>query len=176
MWRHEERGRTAARETRGLRLSCNGKNDLFQIHLSGFDNRPEVLYPAMPHNSIQNCGKEPENSKRILKKTTSAKFADVVLIAIIKTEDGLLSLLIAHFGKALAAVHGTVRLGLERNLRLAAAGCANSGEILAGAAGGVLASIPAGLAALRLVLEAALCIELLLTGGEHELLAALFAH
>jgi hypothetical protein len=102
--------------------------------------------------------------------------ADVSLIAIIKTEDGLLSLLIAHFGKALAAVDRTVRLGLERNLRLAAAGSANSGEILAGTAGSVLASIPAGLAALGLILEAALCVELLFTGGEHELLAALFAH
>ena len=95
---------------------------------------------------------------------------------IIKTEDGLLSLLIAHLGEALAAVHRTVRLGLEGNLGLAAASSANSSEILAGAAGGVLASITAGLAALRLVLEAALSVELLLTGGEHELLAALFAH
>jgi hypothetical protein len=97
-------------------------------------------------------------------------------IAFIKTEDGLLSLLIAHLGKALAAVDRTVGLGLEGNASLAAAGSAHSGEILAGAAGGVLASITAGLAALGLVLEAALCIELLLTGGEHELLAALLAH
>jgi len=88
----------------------------------------------------------------------------------------LLSLLIAHLGEALAAINGTVRLGLEGNLRLAAAGSANSGEVLAGAAGGVLASITAGLAALGLILEATLSVELLLTGGEHELLAALFAH
>ncbi len=45
-----------------------------------------------------------------------------------------------------------------------------------GAAGGVLASVAASLAALGLVLEAALRIELLLTGGEHELLAALLAN
>jgi len=87
-----------------------------------------------------------------------------------------LSLLLAHLGEALAAVHRAVRLGLEGNLGLAAAGSAHSGEILAGAASGVLAGVTAGLAALGLVLEAALCIELLLTGGEHELLAALFAH
>ena len=67
-------------------------------------------------------------------------------------------------------------IGLEGNLRLAAAGSANSGEVLAGAAGGVLASITAGLAALGLILEATLSVELLLTGGEHELLTALFAH
>ena len=59
---------------------------------------------------------------------------------------------------------------------LAAAGSAGSGEELPGAAGGVLASVAAGLAALGLVLEAALSIELLLTGGEHELLTALLAN
>ena len=40
----------------------------------------------------------------------------------------------------------------------------------------VLAGVTAGLAALGLVLEAALRIELLLTGGENELFAALFAY
>ena len=78
--------------------------------------------------------------------------------------------------KALAAEHGTVGLGLEGNLSLAAATCAGSGEELTGAAGSVLASITASLAALALVLYAPLCLELLLTGGEHELVAALFAH
>ena len=57
-----------------------------------------------------------------------------------------------------------------------AAGGADSGEILTGAAGRVLAGITAGLAPLGLVLEAALSVELLLTGGEHELLAALLAN
>ena len=88
----------------------------------------------------------------------------------------MLSLLIAHLSEALAAIHRAVRLGLEGNLGLATASGANSGEVLTGAAGGVLAGVTAGLAALGLVLEAALSIELLLTGGEHELLAALFAH
>ena len=84
--------------------------------------------------------------------------------------------LVAHLSEALAAEHGTVGLGLEGNLSLAAATCAGSGEELTGATGSVLASITASLAALGLVLEAALCVELLLTGGEHELVAALFAN
>ena len=82
----------------------------------------------------------------------------------------------AHLSEALAAEHGTVGLGLEGNLGLAAATGAGSGEELTGATGGVLASVTAGLAALGLVLEAALCVELLLTSGEHELVAALFAN
>ena len=82
----------------------------------------------------------------------------------------------AHLSEALAAVHRTVGLGLEGNLRLTAATSAGSSEELTGATGVVLAGITAGLAALGLVLEAALCVELLLTGGEHELIAALFAH
>ena len=86
----------------------------------------------------------------------------------------LLSVL--HLSEALAAVNGTIRLGLKGNLSLAAATSAGSGEELTGATGVVLTSIAAGLAALGLVLEAALCVELLLTSGEHELVAALFAH
>ena len=82
----------------------------------------------------------------------------------------------AHLSEALAAVYGTVGLGLEGNLCLAAATGASSGEELTGATGGVLASITASLAALGLILETTLCVELLLTGGEHELVAALFAN
>ena len=84
--------------------------------------------------------------------------------------------LLTHLGEALAAIDRTVALGLEGHTGLAAAGSAGSGEELPGAAGGVLASVAASLAALGLVLEAALSIELLLTSGEHELLATLFAH
>ena len=84
--------------------------------------------------------------------------------------------LLTHLGEALAAVDRTVGLGLERNLGLAAASCADCGEVLTGATSGVLASVAAGLAALGLVLEAALRVELLLTGSEHELFAALFAN
>ena len=82
----------------------------------------------------------------------------------------------AHLSEAVAAVHGTVGLGLEGNLSLAAATGAGSSEELTGATGSVLASITASLAALGLVLEAALCVEFLLTGGENEFVAALFAN
>ena len=81
-----------------------------------------------------------------------------------------------HLSEALAAENGTVGLGLEGNLGFAAAASAGSGEELTGATGSVLASIAAGLAALGLVLEATLSVECLLTGGENEFVAALFAH
>ena len=44
-------------------------------------------------------------------------------------------------GEALAAIDRTVGLGLKGNLGLAAAGSANSGEVLAGTAGSVLAGV-----------------------------------
>ena len=86
------------------------------------------------------------------------------------------SAVLAHLSEAVAAIHRTIGLGLEGNLGLAAAGSANSSEILTGTAGSVLAGVAAGFAALGLILEAALCIEFLLTGGENELLATLFAN
>ena len=82
----------------------------------------------------------------------------------------------AHLSEAFAAVYGTVGLGLEGNLCLATATGAGSGEELTGATGALLTSITACLAALGLILEAALCVELLLTGGENEFVAALFAN
>ena len=78
--------------------------------------------------------------------------------------------------EALAAVNRTIGLGLEGNLCLAAAGSTNSGEVLSGTAGSSLASVTAGLAALGLVLEAALCVEFLLTSSENEFVSALFAN
>ena len=110
-----------------------------------------------------------EKSKRAKKKRRPSASSSV-------NQNELTLLLFANLGEALTAVHGTVRLGLERNLRLTAAGGAHGGEILTGAAGGVLAGVTAGLAALGLVLETALSVKLLLTGGEHELLATLFAN
>jgi len=86
------------------------------------------------------------------------------------------SALAAHLGEALATIDRTVRLRLKGNLGLAATGGADSGEILAGTTSSGLAGIAAGLATLRLILEPALSIEFLLTGGEHELLATLFAN
>ena len=77
---------------------------------------------------------------------------------------------------ALAAEDGTVSLGLEGNLGFATATGADTGEQLTGTTGSILASITACLAALGLVLEAALCVEFLLTGGENEFVAALFAN
>jgi hypothetical protein len=82
----------------------------------------------------------------------------------------------AHLSEALAAEHRTVGLGLEGHLSLAAAASAGSSKELTGTASVVLPSVTAGLAALGLVLEAALGIECLLTGGENEFVAALFAN
>ena len=83
-----------------------------------------------------------------------------------------------HLSEALAAENGTIGLGLEGNLSLAAATCAGSGEELTGATGSaaVLTGVAAALAALGLVLEATLSVEGLLTGGENEFVAALFAN
>ena len=86
------------------------------------------------------------------------------------------SAVLTHLSEAGAAVHGTVALGLEGHLGLTTALGTDGGEVLTGTTGCVLASVAAGLAALGLVLEAALSVELLLTGGEHKLVAALFAH
>ena len=84
--------------------------------------------------------------------------------------------LLTHLGEALAAIDRTVLAGLEGTLaRLAAAG-ADSVEHLALTTGSVLAGIAAGLAALGLVLETTAGVELLLTGGPNELLAAILAY
>ena len=84
--------------------------------------------------------------------------------------------LATHLSEAIAAVHGTIGLGLEGNLGLTAAAGTGSGEELTGTTGAVLASVTAGLAALGIVLEATNCLEFLFTGGENEFLAALFAN
>ena len=83
---------------------------------------------------------------------------------------------LSHLGEAVAAVNRTIALGLEGHAGLAAASCAGSGEVLTGTTGSVLAGVAAGLAALGFVLEASLGIELLLTGGEHELRATFLAN
>ena len=83
---------------------------------------------------------------------------------------------LAHLSEALAAVNGAIGLGLEGNLGIAAASSTGSGEVLTRTAGSSLAGVTAALAALGLVLEAALSVELLLAGGENEFVAALFAH
>ena len=83
---------------------------------------------------------------------------------------------LTHLSETSAAENGTVGLGLEGNLCLATATCASSSEELTGSTGVSLTGITAGLAALGLVLEATLCVEFLLTGGENEFVAALFAN
>jgi hypothetical protein len=83
-----------------------------------------------------------------------------------------LVLLFSDARKAITAINRSVGFGLEGNLGFSAASSANSRKIFSRSSGGILAVIAAGFAALRLVLEAALSIELLLSGGEYELLAA----
>ena len=81
-----------------------------------------------------------------------------------------------HLSEALAAVDRTVLARLEGNLASLAAAGADSVKHLALTAGSVLAGITAGLAALGLVLETTAGVELLLTGGPNELLAAILAY
>ena len=81
-----------------------------------------------------------------------------------------------HASEAIAAVNGTVGLGLKRNLCFAAAVGAGCSEELSGATGSVLAGIAAGLAALGLILEAAFCVEFLFTSGENEFSTTFFAN
>ena len=80
------------------------------------------------------------------------------------------ALLVAVFREALAAIDGTITLRNEGYGGGFATFCADGLVLLAGGGGtGVLAGIAALLAAGRLVLEAFLSVEFLLTGGEHEL-------
>jgi len=81
-----------------------------------------------------------------------------------------------HLGEALAAVNRAIALGLERNTSLTAAGGAGGGKEFPGTTGRILAGVTAGLAALGLILEASLRVELLLTGSKHELLSTFLAY
>ena len=83
---------------------------------------------------------------------------------------------VAHLSEALAAEYRAIGLGLEGHLGLAAAACTGSGEELTGTTSVVLASVTAGLAALGLILETTLSVELLLAGSEHELVAAFLTY
>ena len=88
---------------------------------------------------------------------------------------GELFLLLLHLGEALRAVDRAVLTGLEGDPGLTAAVGADSGVHLALGAGVVLAGVAAGLAALGLVDEASLSVELLFTSGENELGSTFFA-
>ena len=77
--------------------------------------------------------------------------------------------------EALAAVNSLAFGRIEGHSRFLTALSADRGEHLADALGGVLSGITAFLASLGLVLEALLRVELLLTGREHEVVAAILA-
>jgi len=82
-------------------------------------------------------------------------------------------------GKALAAIHRTIFPGLERNLRgLATVGAHGVIHLAGSASGGTvsLACLAAVAAAGGLVLEALFGVEGLLTSGENEFFATVFAH
>ena len=77
--------------------------------------------------------------------------------------------------EALAAVNSLTFGGLEGHLAFLATVCANCGEHFSRSLGCVLSCGTAILASLGLVLESLGCIEFLLTGGEHEIVSAIFA-
>jgi len=81
----------------------------------------------------------------------------------------------ASCGKAFTAVNGLAFGRIEGHFASFSAVSADSIKHLSGASRSGLACIAAGFASLGLVLEALLCIEFLLTGGEHEIIAAFFA-
>lgn len=78
--------------------------------------------------------------------------------------------------EAVAAIYRTIGFGLKRNSCFFTALSANSCEILSGATSCVFASVTAGLAALGLILETALCVKFLLTCSKYELFTAFFAN
>jgi len=84
-------------------------------------------------------------------------------------------LLLFDLSKAFAAIDGLVVLGLEGNAGLAAASGAGANEHFALTLTGIALGIAAGLATLGFVLETLFGVEFLLTGGENEFLAAVFA-
>ena len=78
--------------------------------------------------------------------------------------------------EALAAINGSVAGGLECQLCLAAAVTAGCDEVLTLASFSIFLLVAASLAALRLILKALLCVELLLSCREYKLLTAVSAH
>jgi hypothetical protein len=81
-----------------------------------------------------------------------------------------------HFGKALAAIHRTVALGLKGHTSFTTAGGAGSREEFTGTTRSIFTGVTAGLAALGLVLEATLSVKFLLTGSEHEFVSTFLAN
>ena len=80
--------------------------------------------------------------------------------------------------EAVAAVHGTISAGLERNLGLAAAAVADHSEHLPGSSAVAVlgfTGVTAGFAPTGLVLEALLGVEFLFAGRENKLIATVTA-
>ena len=80
--------------------------------------------------------------------------------------------------ETIAAVHGTISAGLERNLSLTSAAVANDSEHLAGSTAVAvlgLAGITAGLAPAGFVLETLFGVEFLFAGRENEFVATITA-
>jgi len=86
-----------------------------------------------------------------------------------------LPLCFLFFGKAVAAIDRPVLPRAERHFGLAPAGSTYSGKHLTLSPCVGLALVSAGLTALGLVYEASFGVKILLTGGEDELAATLFA-
>jgi len=84
-------------------------------------------------------------------------------------------LLFLHCCEALAAIYGSVAVGLERNLCFLTTVSTNSCEHLTRRLTRILTEIAASLTSLGLVLESFLCIELLLACGKDKFLSAIFA-
>lgn len=78
------------------------------------------------------------------------------------------------FCKAIAAIDGAIGLWLEGDFGFVSATGAGGREKFSGSPGGVFAVVAASFAALWFVLEAALCVERLLSRGEHEICATFF--
>jgi hypothetical protein len=81
-----------------------------------------------------------------------------------------------HLGEAFAAVYRAIFTGLEGNAGFAAAASAGGSEHFTFGAGGILAGVTAGLAALGLVYKASFSVEFLFAGGEYKFVAAFFAY
>jgi len=83
---------------------------------------------------------------------------------------------LSHVGKTIATVDWAIAFGLKRHFCLLATVGAVGSKVLPGTTGSCFAVGTARLTTLRLILEAALGVEFLLTGRKLELLIALFTY
>ena len=139
------------------------------------ENNPENKWVPKTQRgrSPTGCGPFPDKYKSVHEFLDSCHFPAAGEPGNLKSE----AVLTLGF-EALAAVHGTISAGLEGDLSLTAAAIADHGVHLAGAIAVAVLSptgSAAGGAAAGLILEALLSKELLLAGGEHELIAAVTA-